>query len=1829
MKKIFFCLIALLCMTQHVMALEIDKDKFYTMSNRNDNNLYIKDTGADILQMGSGVSKDAYWRFIPSGNPNCYYVQNLKTGRYAQACATKTEVNILMGDEPVEYKVLLCSGEGADCYGLASTNLPNTNFTSGCIGWNWKNDNTVQTYAAAAGTNHRSFWKFAEATPPACMISGHTYENGVCTICGEGEPNYITRNEEGFYELTNAQQVEWFADLVNGGDLTACAVLMNDIDMTGVDHKPIGHTTGQKFNGIFDGRGHRIMNMIINRPDQDNIGFFGFLRGNNAPTMVRNLIIDKSCSITARNRAGGIAGSAQNGGASITIENCVNEADITVSGQDAAGIVGGLEGGNPIWIVRNCVNTGNISSTHEDAYLGAFFCYTENNASSVFENLINLGTIGMHHGGNLGRLNGNVINVIDLSDTEDKTDGVNEELTMEDVASGRLAFYMNGNQKNIIFYQTIGTDPYPVPFKTSQQVYFDGPLSCNGEPIGDGNYTNDGSQSVIPVHVFIDGDYLCQECGTLNEHFMEPVDGVYQIGNALQLCWFAEYIKSGHNVADAVLLSDIDLQDMPFSGIGSQASPFTGHFDGQHHTISNLDMSGESHDWSGFFNFVSGGSVIENLRLDKTCIIFGGKGTALVGGCGNAGTVVLRGLANEGEVLSLSTCGGGILGANFQSIAKLTLENCYSTGSVNGGSETAAIAGWLGNNGAIFRNNWTIATASGIDGESAYAARHQNATFSNNYSLYGTQFKQIADEEEVTSGALAFRLNEGMEEPIWRQNLDNGQQADAFPTTNPSHGIVYPIVTRLCDGSFTKEEATYSNTDSSVIPDHKHQDGYCTVCGHEDPDYPFLDVLPNADHNEKTGYTTNNSGGGSGLAFDHGVAEHWDMKWFDTYQTVTGLQPGVYKLRVKGLQRIEKWGQTDVYATGEPAEEYMTLHHSSQYYVEVGGKKVANRFMDITEGKSPVSFEDTENYSEDTECYVPNSLSAASKYFAKGRYMNAPLYFVVKSEQDEVKVGVENNMHMTGNWTVWDEWRLEYVGETSDQNIQLIAKQQQEAIQELDELEPMTELSEAYEKAAEDIWTATDLDEIIELSDVLSRTPLLIRASHIAYKDFTAAIDAVKEEADKHDLNGLYADMLKMFLDDYEDPSNDLPNGTYTYIMEERLLDADQLKQQVKDIEDLLLMAIRNSISEGADLTNLVTNPAFDQDGSFGGWNTEVYRRGQGGDNLNSNTGFTEIYPVAGSWNTAFSVWQDLEEGLPDGIYEIEAPAFNRPGDNREGNYDGSDLVNSDIFINDYHTPVMNIYAGQILHEDAVNGVNCRFDATGDPNAPHNGEQPSSQDTDTGDGYVPEQRYAMSFAFNAGRYTNHAYAIVTDGKLRIGIRNTGEPWYEKGVTCWGKFTLRYHGKSMEAMDNMLQNYRNSLEAYQRANDDMVYYFSTEHIDLVNSLIAKAEAITDADARMKAIQDVNAAMNAIPESHAIFQKLIELMDYCYEQSGEDEEKGEDLFLVGDDIEQHLQSQEFTDQEAIDYYYEVLDNEKIGGGLYVQGDLLDAEGGDIAYSARLDACKLTSLGGGKYTGVIRTQNRANRKNADNRAGIYFTQLFKTFRSAQADAHFVTPAANAFTISENGTYDLQMTGGEFRVNIDTKAGTIDFETLSYCWNDNVYVCGTILDDKGDEHRWKNDEAAPLRHLGNGVYEGNVTFYEDYNLPGFATFTIMTCRATEDETAAPTATRLGWQEGRYASADTELLLEEGVSESGLIRNRDGKWKFAWDGSNASKIYTIHFDMNTSAVCIKAASEDAIDEIRTDASHAAQGIYNLAGQKVQRLQKGIYIINGNKVTVK
>lgn len=133
-------------------------------------------------------------------------------------------------------------------------------------------------------------------------------------------------------------------------------VLQSDIDLSGRNITPIGNEV-TPFYAHFSGDGHKISNLIINQPDSDNVGLFGYVSG-----WLYDIITENG-SITGRNNVGGIFGYASG-----TRGRCVN-------GNAVSGVrnVGGICGESQTPIIDG-INIGTVTGTEN---VGAI-CGSEN-----------------------------------------------------------------------------------------------------------------------------------------------------------------------------------------------------------------------------------------------------------------------------------------------------------------------------------------------------------------------------------------------------------------------------------------------------------------------------------------------------------------------------------------------------------------------------------------------------------------------------------------------------------------------------------------------------------------------------------------------------------------------------------------------------------------------------------------------------------------------------------------------------------------------------------------------------------------------------------------------------------------------------------------------------------------------------------------------------------------------------------------------------------------------------------------------------------------------------------------------------------------------------------------------------------------------------------------------------------------------------------------------------------------------------------------------------------------------------------------------------------
>ena len=146
----------------------------------------------------------------------------------------------------------------------------------------------------------------------------------------------LPEENEGVYVIETAEQLASVAEVVNDGTNTfkgKTVKLIKNIDLANRNWEPIGNSTN-KFEGIFDGDGHTIANLKVDKTGASNVGLFGFTVNGE----IKNLRVFNA-SVKGRLNVGVVAGTPYTS----KYTNITIKGRITVDGM---AYVGGLVGKN-------------------------------------------------------------------------------------------------------------------------------------------------------------------------------------------------------------------------------------------------------------------------------------------------------------------------------------------------------------------------------------------------------------------------------------------------------------------------------------------------------------------------------------------------------------------------------------------------------------------------------------------------------------------------------------------------------------------------------------------------------------------------------------------------------------------------------------------------------------------------------------------------------------------------------------------------------------------------------------------------------------------------------------------------------------------------------------------------------------------------------------------------------------------------------------------------------------------------------------------------------------------------------------------------------------------------------------------------------------------------------------------------------------------------------------------------------------------------------------------------------------------------------------------
>lgn len=446
------------------------------------------------------------------------------------------------------------------------------------------------------------------------------------------------------------------------------------------------------------------------------------------------------------------------------------------SGADHAGLFGYADGASiSKLIVNGCDFSGNKSAAVMCGSVGTNGV-TFNFCGSYDNTLAETSTAGFV-GASAGKV---TLNCCYTADSDKFSEGNNrvsvsyaisgnaadDAMTEAQFKSGELTYALNNGLDKAVWFQTINTQAYPqfsgdTVYKTSPCV----------------SYTNDSAKTNKP-HVIGDDD-KCKVCGERGIP-KKNSNGQYELSSKLHMLWFAKNFSSGED--SAVLMDNIDMKDAEWTPIGTADKPFSGNFDGNGHTISGLNYSGE---YAGLFGYMNNGTI-SNIKLADSSFA---NGTASGGICAvnNGGTI--ENCAVDNVAVSGGTA-GGICGQNSG-----TITDCFFSGNVSSDGKSGGICG--SNSGTI---KSTVSLYAG-------AAVGENAKGDIEYCFYNSD---IAGRQKFGSGLETT----GLTDPSILKKLGNSWSKAANTTTV----LFYPELTVFKTDKYSvrvKYRLTLENTDKA------------------------------------------------------------------------------------------------------------------------------------------------------------------------------------------------------------------------------------------------------------------------------------------------------------------------------------------------------------------------------------------------------------------------------------------------------------------------------------------------------------------------------------------------------------------------------------------------------------------------------------------------------------------------------------------------------------------------------------------------------------------------------------------------------------------------------------------------------------------------------------------------------------------------------------------------------------------------------------------------------------------------------------------------------
>ncbi|MES3023273.1 MAG: YDG domain-containing protein [Pseudomonadota bacterium] len=524
---------------------------------------------------------------------------------------------------------------------------------------------------------------------------------------------------------------------VLGADLDASATAFWN---NGLGFAPLGNN-GQKFSGFFDGFGHNIAGLTINRPIENHVGLFGEnagriqnvnvldarVRGNNQTGIVAGagsmFFVTSSGSVAGNSSVGGLTGLS-----SYVFDS---SSTATVTGVDS---VGGLAGSHGYYsFIKNSHASGNVNGTNNlgglvgASYGGAIHdSYASGNVSGNY-------TVGGLVGYNEGRIKGAyATGDVSAGSIVGGLVGMNlfrydgDAVISNTYSSGRVTATDGQNIGGLIGLDSSGTVSGSFWDTTTSGLSY----SAGGK--GTGLTTAQMMQQANWGGFLLSGGWWMSEGNTrplLSSEYSTHITNAHQL-QLMAIDPTATYTLANNiDMGELGRASGVWNSATGFVPVGSAATPFTGSLDGGGHTVNGLAINRPAENHVGLFGLSTG--AIANLNL-AGATVSGGRYTGIVAGRG-----AMTGVTASGSVTGQAHV-GGLTGYNDGIIDRSSSSATVSGVGLAGvlGDGNAAAGGLVGGNGAAgqITNSHATGNVSSDKGEAGGLVANNSGMIGKSYA---------------------------------------------------------------------------------------------------------------------------------------------------------------------------------------------------------------------------------------------------------------------------------------------------------------------------------------------------------------------------------------------------------------------------------------------------------------------------------------------------------------------------------------------------------------------------------------------------------------------------------------------------------------------------------------------------------------------------------------------------------------------------------------------------------------------------------------------------------------------------------------------------------------------------------------------------------------------------------------------------------------------------------------------------------------------------------------------------------------------------------------